>query len=235
MTHMTSTAIFLLIVACWFPPLSNALLLLFMLTRDDTTMRYQVGMHRCTLQWNNTSYKSAESHIFYTAPMTLLLLLYTVMLVHIIKNKTRWKKLLLTSVVVCSAGVCVAIPEVVKSTSVSWPYKTIQLVTVLPIYATPLCNSIIYYCSNPAIQRKFFSKDIWKVLAKIYAYIYQISISGGPMAIGMFGATNQVQVHCTVKRQGNTAGEVKYQLKHKVCEVRSPTRIYFRNTDVCDV
>ena len=155
------------------------------------------------------------------------------MLVHIIKNKTRWRKLLLTSTVVCSAGVIVAIPEVVKSTSVSWPYKTIQLVTVLPIYATPLCNSMIYYCSNPVIQRKILSKETWKVLVKIYEYLYHVGVSGGPM--GMFGVNNQVQVNRIVKQQVKAVEKVEYIKKYEVCEMRSPTRIYFGDTDVCEV
>ena len=194
-------------------------------------MVYQVGMHRCTLHSSNTHYKQAESHIFYTVPMILLVTLYSIMLVHIVRHKTCCKKLLLTSVAVCTAGVVVAIPEVISNTSVSWDYRAIQLITVLPLYVTPLCNSMIYYCSNPLIQKQILARDVWNVLINLYECVFK-NMSRGPM--GGFSIAHQTQMHCQAKYQVQVPEfEETKQIREDVCEVRNH---YFGDTDVvCSV
>ena len=86
--------------------------------------------------------------------MIALVLLYTIMIIHVIRNKTRCKKLLLTSLSICTVAVLIAIPQTLLYVKVRMGYKEAQFFTVTLFYITPLSDSIIYYCSNPRVQEK---------------------------------------------------------------------------------
>ena len=121
-------------------------------------MSYQAEYHRCTLEHDNTAV--LESILFYFIPMVTLTILYSVMIAKVIYHQIKCKKLLLTSVAIGATGVLVAIPQTLLYLKVHMGYKAAQFFTVTLFYISPLCDSVLYYYTNPRVRAKLPSSRV---------------------------------------------------------------------------
>ena len=128
-------------------------------------MSYQPEYHRCTL--NHESTALLETIVFYFIPTALLILLYTAMVVKIVRHKIPCKKLLLTSAAIGVTGVLVVIPQILLYMNVKLGYKDAQFWTVTMFYISPLCDSLLYYFTNPAVLAKLPRSGVGRAAAWI--------------------------------------------------------------------
>ncbi|KAL5253443.1 hypothetical protein ACHWQZ_G013283 [Mnemiopsis leidyi] len=149
---MSHKIMFTIIGLWWIPATFSSLYRLMKFHMGHIAVRYQPEYHRCTIE--NLEIGRIESFVFYFIPMLTLVVLYTIMVVHIIRSKTRCRKLLLTSLSICTVAVLIGIPQTLLYVKVRMSYKVAQFFTVTLFYITPLSDSIIYYCSNPRVQEK---------------------------------------------------------------------------------
>ena len=128
-------------------------------------MSYQPEYHRCTLNHEKTAL--LETIVFYFIPTALLILLYTAMVVKILRHKIPCKKLLLTSAAIGVTGVLVVIPQILLYMNVKLGYKDAQFWTVTMFYISPLCDSLLYYFTNPAVLAKLPRSGVGRAAAWI--------------------------------------------------------------------
>ncbi|XP_063681216.1 olfactory receptor 4C6-like [Bolinopsis microptera] len=172
---MTQRVMFLMIGAWWVPAMCSALYPLTKYHIGPSAMTYQIEYHRCTLDDHDTGI--AEAVIFYFTPIITLITLYSIMLVNIIKQQTRCKKLLLTSLSICTVGVLIAIPQTLLYINLHMGYEVAQFFTVTLFYISPLCDSFIYYCVNPMVQQMLPESGIGQTVRRFSQSITNLNLN----------------------------------------------------------
>ena len=138
-------------------------------------MTYQREYHRCTLDDHDTGI--AEAVIFYFTPIITIITLYSIMLVNIIKQQTRCKKLLLTSLSICTVGILIAIPQTLLYINLRMGYKEAQFFTVTLFYISPLCDAFIYYCVNPTVREMLPESGIGQTVRRFSQSITNLNLN----------------------------------------------------------
>ena len=82
------------------------------------------------------------------------MVLYTVLIIFFVFKRQNYRKLMMTSLLICASSAVAVIPHVLLSINFQMSYKVAQITTITLYYTTPLCDSAIYYFANPKIQRE---------------------------------------------------------------------------------
>ncbi|XP_063687729.1 uncharacterized protein LOC134820993 [Bolinopsis microptera] len=174
---MSHKIIFLMIGLWWFPSLSFTLYHLVQYQRGLAKISYQPEYHRCTFDHQSTG--QMEAIILYFVPIITLVAVYTVLLVQVIRMNIKFRKLLLTSLSICASGVLIAIPQTLLYMNVHMEYKEAQFFTVTLFYISPLCDSVIYYCTNPRVMENLSQTEIVKAASRFSRVIIPSNFSRG--------------------------------------------------------
>ena len=94
--------------------------------------------------------------LYLAAPTVLIGLLYVVMLCQIVRKKIPANKLFLSSTAIIFTSLITTLPELIVHFDENWrgkvSYEVFHIFLVTLYYINPLCNPIIYICSNPLAQ-----------------------------------------------------------------------------------
>ena len=118
-----------------------------------------------------------EAIILYFFPIITLVAVYIVLLVQVIRMNIKFRKLLLTSLAICASGVLIAIPQILLYLNVHMEYKEAQFFTVTLFYISPLCDSVIYYCTNPRVMENVSQSEIGRAVSRFSRVITPSSLS----------------------------------------------------------
>ena len=109
--------------------------------------------------------------------MVTLIALYAIMLANVIRVRTRCRKLLLTSLAICTVGILIALPQILLQLHLPMRYKEALLFTVTMFYISPLCDSVIYYCSNPLVQERLPDSGVYQTARRFSRGISNLNLN----------------------------------------------------------
>ena len=96
--------------------------------------------------------------IFLAAPTILIVLLYLLMLYKILRHRIQAGRLFVTSSAIIFTSLLTTLPELVVHFDASGEervsYEVFHVLLVTLYYINPICDPIIYLCSNPLAQEQ---------------------------------------------------------------------------------
>ena len=100
--------------------------------------------------------RSLTPKLYLAAPTILIGVLYLLMLYQILRKKIPANRLFVSSTAIIFTSLITTLPELLINFDEHWPgevsYEVFHVFLVTLYYINPLCNPIIYICSNPLAQ-----------------------------------------------------------------------------------
>ena len=116
---------------------------------------------RCTFSFNR---RINTPKIFLAAPTAFIGILYLLMLYKIIRNNIPASKVFITSTAIIATSLVTTLPELIIHFDKNWTgtvsYEVFHVLLVTMYYINPVCNPIIYLCSNPLAQGQVIKRNV---------------------------------------------------------------------------